>query len=345
MAKKKRKATEPQPSMQIATVLGLFGVWGTGHFYLGQTKRAVLWLVLPMALVISWGLALSPLGRVLGYGVVFGVWTFGILATWLASLIDLRRIPKTRLRRTDSFKVLGFWVTGVFFTVVVRFLLRGFVIEAFKSPAGSMEPTLLVGDHIMADKVVFASRKPKRGEVIIFRYPEHRDQDFVKRVIAVPGDTLEVKSGHPWLNGWEVPHCLVGKGTLPSSDSEGEFHLEFLDGEAYLTFFDPRAMFAEMQGPFIVKSGEVWVMGDNRNNSHDSRMWFGGQGGGVPYDDVIARALFCWLSTNNEGIDWSRYGAALNEPLLPLTARALDDGFAKCLSQRPPPAQTVPPSR
>ena len=87
--------------------------------------------------------------------------------------------------------------------------------------------TLLVGDHIMADKLVLRSRKPKRGETVAFKFPERPEQDFVKRVIAVAGDKLETRSGHPWLNDWEVPHCLVGKAAMPSSEGEalsGELH-------------------------------------------------------------------------------------------------------------------------
>src|SRR5262245_29321700 len=86
--------------------------------------------------------------------------------------------------------------------------------------------------------------------------------------------------------------------TMPACqgrESWGELHVEYLDGEAYLTFFDENLALAEVQGPYVVADNEVWVLGDNRNNSHDSRFWFGGRGGGVPLDNVKARALFRWL--------------------------------------------------
>jgi signal peptidase I len=340
-------ATGAKPSRGIALLLGLIGPWGTGHFYLGQSKRAVLWLGIPSAFLIFCALGLPWLGSVIGYGLVFGVLFVGVFGAWLASLVDLHRVPETRLRRVAGLKVFGYWVAGILFTIAVRLPLRGLVIEAFKIPSGAMQPALLVGDHIMADKLVLRARKPKRGEAIVFKFPEHPDQDFVKRVIAVSGDRLEVRAGHPWLNGWEVPHCLVGTTTMPDSEggtSSGELYVEYLDGEAYLTFFDERGGLTETQGPYAVSDDEVWVLGDNRNNSHDSRFWFGGRGGGVPLDHVKARALFRWLSVTDAGIDWSRFGTGLADPLLPQSMKSLQGQLNACLGQRPPREKTVPPS-
>lgn len=339
-------ATEAKPSKGIALLLGLLGPWGTGQFYLGQTKRAVLWLVLPSAFLVLCAFGLPWLGSVLGYGLIFGVFFVGGLGAWLGSLVDLLRIPETRLRRVGGLKVFGYWVAGVLFTIAVRLSLRAGVVEAFKIPSGAMQPALLVGDHVVADKLVLRARNPKRGEAIVFKLPEHPEQNFVKRVIAVAGDKLEVKSGHPWLNGWEVPHCLVGKTTMPDSEggtSSGDLYVEYLDGEAYLTFLDERWALSETQGPYTVPDNEVWVLGDNRNNSHDSRFWFGGRGGGVPLDHVKARALFRWLSVTDAGIDGSRFGTGIAKPLLPTSMKALDGEFKRCLEQRPPREKTVPP--
>jgi signal peptidase I len=195
---------------------------------------------------------------------------------------------------------------------------------------------------------VLKSRRPKRGEAIIFKFPEHPEQDFVKRVIAVAGDTPEVKDGHPWLNGWEVPHCVVGEAIMPALDGKqrsGELHVEYLDGEAYLAFFDENAELGEVQGPYVVADNEVWVLGDNRNNSYDSRLWFGGRGGGVPLDNVKARALFRWATITDAGVDLSRFGTALAEPLLPASMKTLEGYMQKCLAQRPPHEKTLPPAR
>ncbi|MCU0658856.1 MAG: signal peptidase I, partial [Polyangiaceae bacterium] len=101
--------------------------------------------------------------------------------------------------------------------VAVALLLRVFLVEAFKIPSGSMIPTLQVGDHIFVNKLaygplvpwartrLFPRMPPRRGDVIVFEFPENREQDFIKRVIAIPGDKLEVRDSHPYLNGWRVP--------------------------------------------------------------------------------------------------------------------------------------------
>src|SRR4051812_49045778 len=106
-------ATEALPSKGIALLLGLLGPWGTGQFYLGQTKRAVLWLVLPSAFLVLCALGLPWLGSVLGYGLIFGVLFVGVFSAWLGSLVDLHRVPETQLRRVGGLKVLGYWVAGV----------------------------------------------------------------------------------------------------------------------------------------------------------------------------------------------------------------------------------------
>jgi len=253
------------------------------------------------------------------------------------------------------------YVESILVAVAVAMALRAFVVEAFKIPRGSMIPTLMVGDHIFVNKFTYGaaipwthsrlwkSLPPKRGDVIVFAFPEHPEQDFIKRVIALPGDKLEAHNGHPWINGWEVPHCLVGNYSYndidtPAGRHEGELFVEYLGDEAYLTFYDrASAGFAEYHGPFNAKGEEVWVMGDNRNNSHDSRMWFGMQGGGVPFENIRGRALFVWLSVSDSGMDWSRLGApVMGRPRLATRMSSLEGALSKCLRERPkvtnPPA-------
>ncbi|HXN31542.1 MAG TPA: signal peptidase I [Polyangiaceae bacterium] len=251
------------------------------------------------------------------------------------------------------------YVEAILMAVAVAFALRTFVVEAFKIPSGSMIPTLMVGDHIFVNKFsygpaipytharIWTSMPPRRGDVIVFAFPEHPDQDFIKRVIVVEGDKLEARGGHPIINGWEVPSCRVGAWTYSDYDSparhEGDLYVEYLGDESYLTFYDRASgMFPEYQGPYFAKGGEVWVMGDNRNNSHDSRMWFAGRGGGVPFENIRGRALFVWLSFSDNGMDWSREGApVMGRPRLPPAARGLEPQLERCLKN--PPAITMPP--
>jgi signal peptidase I len=330
------------PKRGLAILLGVLGPWGIGHYYLGQTRRALAWLALPALALVSFALLLQPLGEVFGYGKVLALLVCSIPLAWVASLLDVLAVPEARLASARKLAVVGFWLAGFTLSLALRGALRGYVIEAYKIPSGAMQPALLVGDHIMVDKRSLRARPPQRGEMVVFKSPEHPEQDFIKRVIALPGDTLEIRRGHPWLNGWEVPHCAVGKATLPDAEPgcSGTLEVEFLDGETYLVFFDDCAANDRQQGPYRAAQREVWVLGDNRNNSFDSPAWFGGRGGGVPLDHVKGRGLFRWYSR----ADWSRYGTAVAEPLLPDSMAALRPGLARCLAARPPRTKTAPPS-
>src|SRR5690606_10154869 len=116
--------------------------------------------------------------------------------------------------------------------------------------------------------------------------------------------TLEAEDGHPIINGWRVPSCYVGMypyGKHDGNDGRGALYVEYLGDESYLTVYaEGVRTSAPHQGPYTVGPEEVWVMGDNRHNSHDSRMWRGGKGGGVPFPNIKGRALFVWLP-------WSRF--------------------------------------
>lgn len=258
------------------------------------------------------------------------------------------------------------YAESILVAIAVAMALRAFVVEAFKIPSGSMIPTLQVGDHIFVNKFTYgpaipftharlwSAMPPKRGDVMVFAYPEHPEQDFIKRVIAIPGDKLEARAGHPLINGWEVPSCSAGMYSYTENQDgthhEGEIFVEFLEDEAFLTFHDHQNIQNDYQGPFYVKPGEVWVMGDNRNNSHDSRMWFGGTGGGVPFENIKGRALFVWLSVADT-IDWSRMFAPVMGrppshgpfPGMAPALKALEGPVEKCLRERPPLEKTRPP--
>jgi signal peptidase I len=342
MTEDAQESTPPKKGLALA--LGLLGPPGIGQFYLGRRRRAVLWFAVP-AVVNCALIALMPAtGAAIGYGRALVLLVVVAIGAWLASLVDASRV-QAHPKRPSTGMVAAYWVVGVLLALGLRSSIRHFLLEAFKIPAGSMTPALMVGDHIMTDKLVYLSRAPKRGEVIVFKYPEHPEQDFVKRVIAIPGDRLEVRHGHPVINGWEVPHCSVGKAEYEAVGDRhsGTLELEFLDGEAYPIFLDEMGDLLGYQGPFTAKPGELWVLGDNRHNSHDSRMWFGGTGAGVPYANVRGRALFRWLSVGDDGVDWSRAGTSVAEPLLPSSMASLNDAMRKCLAERPPRDKTLPP--
>jgi signal peptidase I len=254
-------------------------------------------------------------------------------------------------------------IESVVIAISFALILRTFAFEPFKIPSSSMVPTLMVGDHIFVNKAsyglmlpgvqkrLFAQMPPTRGDVMVFKFPERPAEDFIKRVIALPGDTLEAKNGHPWINGWEVPSCFAGVfnygdvdtgSGIPPAKHEADLFVEFLGQEAFFTIYDHAAgAFPESQGPFVVPAGEVMVMGDNRRNSHDSRFWNAGQGGGVPFDNIKGRANIVWLNL----LDSSRMGApVMGRGRLPAAQGELKAGVEKCYRDRPALDKTTPPA-
>ncbi|HEY3353431.1 MAG TPA: signal peptidase I [Polyangia bacterium] len=214
--------------------------------------------------------------------------------------------------------------------ILIALFLRSFVVEAFKIPSGSMIPTLQVGDHIFVNKYIyglripgtdlkfFQVRKPQRGEVVVFRFPNpyhlasEEDKDFIKRIVAVEGDTVEVRDRVLYVNGTAVPHERVQANGCAYEDvlDEGagvfvekrcEAYDERLGGHHYTTYFDPTGGAARDWPPRTVPPHSVFCMGDNRDNSNDSRFW-----GPVSDELIKGRAMFIWWSRGRDGIRWDR---------------------------------------
>ena len=208
--------------------------------------------------------------------------------------------------------------------VLIALLLRAFVVEAFKIPSGSMIPTLKIGDHIFVNKFVYGLRvpftkvkfwelrKPKRGEVIVFIYPEDEDKDFIKRVVAVEGDTVEVVDGRVIVNGKPVSREDLGQGSYVDKQKANdtcENHrcqafMERQDGTSYRVIHDLNANGSPKdKAAQKIPMGRVFVMGDNRYNSSDSREW-----GLVPLSYIKGRAMVIWWSRGEpDGIRWNRF--------------------------------------
>ncbi len=196
---------------------------------------------------------------------------------------------------------------AIVIALVLALVIRTFVMQAFKIPSGSMEDTLLVGDHIIVSKFAYGLQIPKsaevnilglnvpfletklirtwgdikRGDVVVFRFPGDRSKDYIKRVIGLPGDKVEMRDKVIYINGEKLsdPHSIY-KGRLFGEDPEKTVNF----------------------GPYTVPDGFVFAMGDNRDRSYDSRYW-----GPVPIYDIKGRAIIIYWSWDKED-HWVRFG-------------------------------------
>jgi signal peptidase I len=233
--------------------------------------------------------------------------------------------PETRARLRDEKLRQPWWLeyTASFFPVIlVVFLVRSFVVEPFKIPSGSMVPTLLVGDFILVNKFDYGLRLPitntkitqgeplKRGDVVVFRYPKDESVDYIKRVIGLPGDIVAYEDKNLTINGKPVSETPLPDFFDEERVGYAKQFQESIDGRNNAILNNPAVP------PFIigaedypyrdncsyndrgivckVPSGHYFMMGDNRDNSADSRYW-----GFVPDANIVGRAFFVWMNFSN----------------------------------------------
>jgi len=204
-----------------------------------------------------------------------------------------------------------------FFPVILIVLLfRSFLAEPFKIPSGSMMPTLLVGDFILVNKFAYGLRLPvlntkifdvggpERGDVFVFRYPRNPKIDYIKRVIGLPGDEITYRNKTLYVNGKEIPQSYigpyVGSGDEGRKMAGAEIRHEMLPGAEHDLLTWP--LHAGAEGTFRVPAGHYFAMGDNRDNSEDSRYW-----GFVPEANLVGKAFVIWMNWDG-GIDFKRIG-------------------------------------
>ena len=204
---------------------------------------------------------------------------------------DIRKKKKSGLREN---------IEAILVAIVLALFIRTFVIQAFKIPSGSMKQTLLVGDHILVNKFIYGVKipflqttiipitNPKRGDIVVFKFPEDPSKDFIKRVIGIAGDKVEIRDKKVYVNNKLLNHDFgihTDSYILPAS-------------------VQPRDNF----GPIVVPPHSLFVMGDNRDQSYDSRFW-----GFVDLKAVKGKALMIYWSWDKEnfGVRWNRIGHLL----------------------------------
>ena len=185
---------------------------------------------------------------------------------------------------------------SIVIAVILALFVRTWVVQAFKIPTGSMENNLLIGDHLLVNKFVFGPagaerallpmRDIRRRDIVVFKYPNEPQRDFIKRVIGLPGETLELRSKKVYINGEPLDEPYV-HFLEPASDSQE------------VTSFDVR----ERYGPVRVPEGQYFVMGDNRDNSQDSRYW-----GFLPRGYIKGKALMIYWSYESGRAEYAEDG-------------------------------------
>jgi signal peptidase I len=204
---------------------------------------------------------------------------------------DIRKKKKSGLREN---------IEAILVAIVLALFIRTFIIQAFKIPSGSMKETLKIGDHILVNKFIYGVKipflqttiipitNPKRGDIVVFKFPEDPSKDFIKRVIGVAGDVIEVRDKKVYVNNKLLNHDF-GMHT---------------DSYIFPASVQPRDNF----GPVVVPPHSLFVMGDNRDQSYDSRFW-----GFVDLKAVKGKALMIYWSWDKEnfGVRWNRIGHLL----------------------------------
>jgi signal peptidase I len=190
--------------------------------------------------------------------------------------------------KTKQKSVVREYAEAIIIAIVLALFIRTFVIQAFKIPSGSMKPTLLVGDHILVNKFIYGIKlpftdkiliplsEPERGDVVVFKFPLDTRKDYIKRVIGLPGDRVQLVNKQLLING------------QPTKDPHASYSM---NGNM------------RMFGPVTVPSGHLFVMGDNRDESSDSRVW-----GFVPRPYLKGKAFLIYWSWDrkNYGVRWNR---------------------------------------
>ncbi len=298
MAAQRDERTDPtrrRPIRWGAVGLSLLLTPVAGYVAIGRERRGLTLLgaeLLYFAVAVVGALLVVP---VLMYAALAAALLHG-----LGALFDVARLSRTGRADPTWGRGVAAGLGALAVTSGVGLLVRTYVLEALDNSANAMVPTLEAGDRFFVNKL---DRKVGRGDVIVFRYPPDPSVRYVQRVVAVAGDTVAVEEGEFLING-QAPHSQR-LGVDQRMDPVMGQHIverwkETLDGKSYTIYrrAGPMAIWVGQEVP----EGHVFVLGDNRDNSNDSRTW-----GTVPLELVQGRALFTWWSSDARGIRWPRF--------------------------------------
>ncbi len=227
------------------------------------------------------------------------------------------------ISRAEKEPILVEYAKSFFPVIVIVLILRSFLFEPFRIPSGSMIPTLKVGDFILVNKFnygirlpvlntkIFDISEPERGDVVVFRFPKDPSVDYIKRVIGLPGDRIAYRAKNLYVNGKRIESSMIGPYIetkdglpIPGASKLSEKITETVTHNILLDATRP-----SYNGEWIVPENNYFVMGDNRDNSNDSRYW-----GTVPEENLVGQAFMIWMNWNYDdgGVEWGRIGKSID---------------------------------
>ncbi|MFN3947639.1 MAG: signal peptidase I [Aquificaceae bacterium] len=182
------------------------------------------------------------------------------------------------------------WLKEFVLVIIIVLFVRAFLVQAYNIPSGSMKPTLLVGDFILVNKLVYKISEPQRGDIVVFKWPVNPQIDFIKRIIGMPGDTIEIRGERVFINGQELPLRFIGR--VEEDGTTKLIYEETLpNGVKHKIALYENPLFRKDVGPIRIPEEHYFVMGDNRDNSEDSRYW-----GLLPRENIVGKAFVIYFS-------------------------------------------------
>ena len=272
----------------LAGLLSFFTI-GLGHIYTGEARKGIfLFLGQGIFLIVFLPLFLflNPV-NVLAISIICGLIYYIICIVGSVKIAQDNSLSYQQKKYNKWYIYLFCWIAAsIIIQPTIEILIKGNIMQAYKVPAGSMIPTLLPGDRILANKFIYKKNEPQRNDIIVFPFPKDPYKDYVKRIIGIEGDVIEIKDKRLFINSKEYYsdyHINVDENTITKG---------------------PRDNF----GPITVPQGKYFVLGDNRDNSYDSRFW-----GFIPKKSIKGKIISIYWSWDNEisEVRWKRIGKLL----------------------------------
>ncbi len=219
-----------------------------------------------------------------------------VIATFLTGIFSLIRVNMNPINKISEFS------SSIFPILFVVLLIRSFIIEPYKIPSGSMIPTLMIGDFILVNKNIYGfklpltnytlleNEEPKHGDVVVFKYPENPRINYIKRIVGLPGDEILYKDKYLFVNGLEYTQTKIDHNFDPIEIANGTVIRENNNNKDYLILNQKGPM---LNFTYTVPPDTYFVLGDNRDNSNDSRYW-----GPVPKNNLVGKAFYIWMFWN-----------------------------------------------